>query len=271
MTEMTDMTGYADAGASPGLVADDIVMRFAGLLALDGVSLEAPVGRVTGLIGPNGAGKTTMFNICGGFQRPTSGRVLFEGGDITSLSATKRARKGIGRTFQRLELFRSLTVVENIELAAECRSLSDGPLAQLGMTRNRAAARRTVRETTERLIDELALTDVAHTVCAQLSTGHGRLVELARTLASDPSLLLLDEPSSGLDSEESVRFGEVLRSVVTDRQIGVLLVEHDMKLVLDLCEWIYVIDFGKPLFEGTAAGVRESELVRKAYLGSVEV
>ena len=250
-----------------GLLAQDIQMRFSGLVALDGVTLEAPRGRITGLIGPNGAGKTTMLKVCGGFLRPTQGGVFIDGEDVTTSSATARARRGVGRTFQRLELFRSLTVRENVALAAEGRLISDGPFAQLGITRNSRAARAANRELTDRLIEDVGLADLADRATGELSTGHGRLVELARTLASRPTAVLLDEPSSGLDPVESARFGGILRKVMDENDVALLLVEHDMNLVLSLCEWIYVIDFGRPIFQGTADGVRHSPEVQAAYLG----
>jgi ABC-type branched-subunit amino acid transport system ATPase component len=253
------------------LRADSIVMRFAGLSALDGVTLEATGGRITGLIGPNGAGKTTMFNVCGGFLRPTSGTVSIDGVDVTSESPTRRARRGIGRTFQRLELFRSLTVRENIAIAAEGRFVGDGPLSQLGVSRHGAEERRLVADATAEVIDALRLGDIADISAERLSTGQGRLVELARALASRPQILLLDEPSSGLDSAESDRFAATLRAVMSRYDLAMLLVEHDMKLVLSLCDWVYVIDFGTPIFEGTADGIRHSDEVRAAYLGKVAV
>jgi ABC-type branched-subunit amino acid transport system ATPase component len=250
-----------------GLAAQDIQMRFAGLVALDGVTLDAPRGRITGLIGPNGAGKTTMFNICGGFLHPTQGRVFIDGHDVTSSSPTERARRGVGRTFQRLELFRSLTVRENVALAAEGQRIGDGPFSQLGITGNGRAAQAAQRELTDRLIAETGLSGLADRPAGELSTGHGRLVELARTLASQPTVILLDEPSSGLDPVESARFGEILRRVMDTNGVGMLLVEHDMNLVLSLCDWIYVIDFGRPIFSGTPDDIRRSPEVQAAYLG----
>jgi len=186
---------------------------------------------------------------------------------VTTSSATARARRGVGRTFQRLELFRSLTVRENVALAAEGRLISDGPFAQLGITRNSRAARAANRELTDRLIEDVGLADLADRPTGELSTGHGRLVELARTLASRPTAVLLDEPSSGLDPVESARFGGILRKVMDENDVALLLVEHDMNLVLSLCEWIYVIDFGRPIFQGTADDIRHSPEVQAAYLG----
>jgi ABC-type branched-subunit amino acid transport system ATPase component len=173
----------------------------------------------------------------------------------------------MGRTFQRLELFRGLSVRENVALAAEGRFIGDGPLSQLGLVHNGRASRKENREITDGLLEEVGLTGVADRVAGELPTGHGRLVELARTLATQPSIILLDEPSSGLDPVESARFGGILSGVMEQRDLAMLLVEHDMNLVLSLCHWIYVIDFGKPIFEGTPDDIRSSPEVQAAYLG----
>jgi ABC-type branched-subunit amino acid transport system ATPase component len=250
-----------------GLLATDIAVHFGGLIALEGVSVEAPPGRITGLIGPNGAGKTTMFNVCCGFQAADKGTVTLDGVDITSESPARRARLGIGRTFQRMELFRSLTVRENVELAAESLHMSDDPLTQLGLRGGGRKIRAEAAEVADELLATTGLTPVAGRAAGEVSTGQGRLVELARALARSPRSLLLDEPSSGLDVAESVAFGDVLADLVSRRGIGILMIEHDMSLVLGICNWIQVLDFGKPLMAGTPDEVRNSEEVRAAYLG----
>ena len=250
-----------------GLVAADIVVRFGGLVALDGAGVEARRGRITGLIGPNGAGKTTLFNVCCGFQRAHSGTINFDGVDLAHLSPPARARLGVGRTFQRMELFGSLTVRENVELAAEAVHIGSDPLTQLGVVKGGKALRDEVREEAAALIDEVGLGGVAEKLAGEVSTGHGRLVELARALARRPTVLLLDEPSSGLDAAESRGFGGLLERLVEERMLGILLVEHDMSLVLEICDWIHVLDFGRPLLSGTPAEVRASDDVRAAYLG----
>jgi ABC-type branched-subunit amino acid transport system ATPase component len=250
-----------------GLVANSVVVRFGGLVALDGVGLEAPPGRITGLIGPNGAGKTTIFNVCCGFQEADEGQVLLDGHDITKGSPAHRARRGIGRTFQRMELFRSLTVRQNVSLAAESLHVGADPLTQLGLVGGRRKVRDEVAEVTEDLLAATGLTPVAQRLAGEISTGQGRLVELARALARRPRILLLDEPSSGLDVAESAGFGQLLVNLVADRGIGILMIEHDMSLVLNICDWIQVLDFGRPLMAGTPAEVRDSEEVRAAYLG----
>jgi ABC-type branched-subunit amino acid transport system ATPase component len=250
-----------------GLVAQDVVVRFGGLFALDGVNVAAPPGRITGLIGPNGAGKTTMFNVCCGFQRTERGHVFLDGREITKLGPHRHFGLGLGRTFQRMELFGSLTVRENVELALESLSIQDEPLSQLGLRHGGPKARREVKEAASEVLELTGLTALADSPAGALSTGQGRLVELARALARRPRILLLDEPSSGLDVAESARFGDLLVEIVAHSGVGILLVEHDMSLVLRICEWIHVIDFGKPLFDGTAAEVRASATVREAYLG----
>jgi ABC-type branched-subunit amino acid transport system ATPase component len=250
-----------------GLTAKGVVVRFGGLVALDGVSVEAPPGRITGLIGPNGAGKTTMFNVCCGFQTADAGAISLDGLDITKESPARRARLGIGRTFQRMELFRSLTVRENIELAAESIHIAPDPMTQLGIIGSPRKVRTEVKEVAGDLLDVTGLNPVADRLAGEVSTGHGRLVELARALARRPRILLLDEPSSGLDVAESAAFGELLVDVVAQRGLGILMIEHDMSLVLNICDRVQVLDFGRPLMVGTPQEIRDSEEVRAAYLG----
>jgi ABC-type branched-subunit amino acid transport system ATPase component len=260
------MSGPRGAAA---LVADGLVVRFGGLVAVDGVSLEAPAGRITALIGPNGAGKTTTFNVCSGFLRPDEGTVTFDDVDVTRVSAARRARLGLGRTFQRLELWSTLSVRRNVELAAESLHIGDNPLSQLGLAGRSRRIRRQAREQADELLDLVGLSEVADRPAGLLSTGQGRLLELARALARRPRLLLLDEPSSGLDVAETEAFGRLLQQVVADGGLGVLLVEHDMDLVLGISQWIYVLDFGRPLMAGAPEAVMASDIVRQAYLGSL--
>lgn len=250
-----------------GLVASGIVVRFGGLVALDGVDVAAAPGRITGLIGPNGAGKTTMFNVICGFQTANAGSVELDGADITRESPASRARIGLGRTFQRMELFRSLTVRENIALAAESIHVGDDPLSQLGVVNGGRRVAREAGEVADELLVATGLEAFGDRLAGEVSTGQGRLVELARALARRPQMLLLDEPSSGLDGRESEAFGQLLVDAVAERGIGILMIEHDMNLVLSICDPIHVLDFGKPLMVGSPAEVRASSLVRDAYLG----
>ncbi|HEY3240520.1 MAG TPA: ABC transporter ATP-binding protein [Acidimicrobiia bacterium] len=248
-----------------GLVVSDLVVRFGGLVAVDGVNLHAPPGRVTGLIGPNGAGKTTTFNACSGLLRPTEGRVHLDGEDVTSASPPARAQRGLGRTFQRMELFDSLLVRENVALGREAGLAGSRPWHHL---RARSADRDAIRAATEDALELCGIRDLAERRPADLSTGQRRLVELARVVAGGFRLLLLDEPSSGLDHSETDRFGDVLRHLVDERGTGLLIVEHDMALVMRVCNYLYVLDFGRPIFDGEPEAVVASDVVRAAYLGS---
>jgi ABC-type branched-subunit amino acid transport system ATPase component len=246
----------------------ELSVRYGGHLAVDRISLTAPKGRITGLIGPNGAGKTTTFNACSGLLRPTSGTVELFGEDVTSRSAHQRAQRGLGRTFQRMELFDSLTVAENVALGREAGLAASTPWRHVFGRRADTAA---VHAAVEEAVAACGIGALRGRRPADLSTGQRRLVELARCIAGGFSIMLLDEPSSGLDKAETERFGAILRGLVGDRGVGILLVEHDMALVMSTCDFIHVLDFGKPIFEGTASEVARSELVRAAYLGSEAV
>jgi ABC-type branched-subunit amino acid transport system ATPase component/branched-subunit amino acid ABC-type transport system permease component len=262
-------TAAVQPGAAGGsLRARDIRVRFGGLVAVDGVSIEAPQGRITGLIGPNGAGKTTMFNACSGLIAPSRGVVTINDHSVSRLGPAARARRGLGRTFQQMELFDSLTVRENVELGAEGGNAGPNPVRHLTSS---PRTRRRVRDRASEAIARCDLTDLADRTAGSLSTGQRRLVELARCLAGPFRIMLLDEPSSGLDRAETVRFGEILQQAVAERGIGILLVEHDMALVTDICDYIYVLDFGKPIFQGSPAEVMSSPVVKAAYLGDDEV
>ena len=248
-----------------GLTVTSLQVRFGGLVAVDDVSFEAPLGRITGLIGPNGAGKTTTFNVCSGINREAGGHVTLRGLDITNRSASTRARLGLGRTFQRMELCDSLTVFDNVALGHE------GPTAGARLIGQMVAFPAERAETLQSAASALELCGIAHLADQQagsLSTGERRLVELARCLAGPFDLLLLDEPSSGLDHSETAAFGDVLLRIRAERGCGILLVEHDMALVMRICDHVYVLDFGRMLFEGTASQVAASPEVRAAYLGS---
>ena len=245
-----------------------LTVRFGGLTAVDGVSLEAPRGRITALIGPNGAGKTTTFNACTGLLAPSSGRVLLDGADVSGLPPQVRARRGLGRTFQRMELFDSLSVRENVALGREGRFADKRPWNHL---LSRRAERDVVALSADEAMEMCGIGALSSRRPVDLSTGQRRLVELARVVAGGFDMLLLDEPSSGLDKTETRGFAGVLRDLVQQRGVGILIVEHDMSLVLGTCGYIYVLDFGKPIFQGTAQEVASSELVRAAYLGSDDV
>jgi ABC-type branched-subunit amino acid transport system ATPase component/branched-subunit amino acid ABC-type transport system permease component len=250
--------------ATAGLMVRDLSVRFGGVRAVNSLSLDVPTGRITGLIGPNGAGKTTTFDVCSGINRRAAGRVVLHGNDVTRLPPGARARHGLGRTFQRMQLCDSLSVAENVALGLEAGFAGAHVLRQVVAS---PAQRRTTAAGTLAAMELCGITGLADRQVGTLSTGERRLVELARCLNGSFDVLLLDEPSSGLDREETVRFGELLTRVVRERGCGILLVEHDMSLVLDVCSYVYVLDFGELIFEGDPGSVRESKTVRAAYLG----
>lgn len=230
------------------LDVSNVIVRFGGVMAVVDASLSADPGRVTGLIGPNGAGKTTLFNVITGVQPPTGGRVHFADQDITGLAPHRRARLGMARTFQRLELFWTLSVFDNIRVAAELARRNDS---------SAVAAE---------VLERLGIAHLSDAIAGELPTGSARLVEVARALALEPRLLLLDEPASGLDERETLAFGELLRSLVTDG-LAIVLVEHDMSLVMDVCDHIFVLDLGHVIASGVPAEVKEHPAVLDAYLG----
>jgi branched-chain amino acid transport system ATP-binding protein len=227
----------------------NVTVRFGGHVALDDVSLSAAPGEVTGLIGPNGAGKTTLFNVVTGLLAPQRGSVRLDGEDVTRLAPYRRARRGLARTFQRLELFGLLTVRENVELAVSVRGRRPGP-------------------GTGEALDLVGLSDMADVRADELPTGKARLVELARALATGPRALLLDEPASGQDESETEAFRRVLLAVAA-AGIAVVLVEHDVQLVMRTCARVHVLDFGQVLAVGTPSEIQANRAVLDAYLGAV--
>ena len=236
------------------LEASGITVRFGGITAVDDASIGADVGTITGLIGPNGAGKTTLFNVITGLQPPTRGRVRFRGNDVTKATPNARAKAGMGRTFQRLEAFGSLTVRENVLVAREIH------LGTRGMFGRKQDA------IVDELLERVGVTRYATQRADSVPTGTARLVEMARALAIEPKLLLLDEPSSGLDEAETESFGLLLRALALDGT-AILMVEHDMDLVMGVCDLIHVLEFGKVIASGTPAEIRSDRKVQAAYLG----
>ena len=233
------------------LEANGVTVAFGGNRALDGVTMTAERGQITGLIGPNGAGKSTLFDVVCGLRRPSSGQVLLDGTDVTRMGPARRARHGLARTFQRLELFGRLSVRDNLLVAAE-----------LGPERRRAG------RVVEDILARLGLAEVAGRAADALPTGLGRLVEVGRALALHPGFFLLDEPAAGQDGEETGRFAALLRTLAAEGT-AVVLVEHDMSLVMSVCDLVHVLDLGKIIAVGPPAMIRTDETVLAAYLGDV--
>jgi branched-chain amino acid transport system ATP-binding protein len=238
------------------LEIEKITVRFGGNVALDKVSMALEPGRVTGLIGPNGAGKTTLFNVVTGLLPAQEGRVVLDGRDVTKAPPYKRAQLGLARTFQRLELFTSLSVRDNIRVAGDIRNA-------WGLGGRFDAA-----EEAERVIELVGLGDIADRDVTAIPTGQARVVELARALMTRPTVLLLDEPASGQTEHETAQFGHLLRRLAEHDDLAVCLVEHDMSLVMDACATIHVLDYGKVIAVGTPEDVRGDERVVEAYLGT---
>ncbi|MFD8975457.1 ABC transporter ATP-binding protein [Streptomyces sp. NPDC059593] len=237
------------------LHATGVGVRFGGVHALRDVTVSVRPGEVCGLIGPNGAGKTTLFDVLSGIRRPDGGSVAFAGEDITRRSPAWRARHGIRRTFQRQQLFGQLTVADNLMVAQDWRG-GLGPGAR--RHRDRAAA----------VLRECGLDELTDAYAGALPVGQARMVELARALADPPRVLLLDEPASGTTAEERRRLAAVVRHMAQEEKCAVLLVEHNVPFVMELCSRVVVLDLGRVLAEGTADEVRADPAVREAYLGT---
>src|SRR3954453_1189343 len=243
------------------LNGDALRVTYGGVTAVDDVDLAVPEGKVVGLIGPNGAGKTSIIDALTGYHTPAAGRVTFEGQDITSLRAHLRARRGLVRTFQSVELFDDLTVEENLLVASQrmgvLKALRD-LLMPIGAH---------PRDDVDWALDLCGLTDVADRLPTELSHGRRKLVGVARALAQRPRLVLMDEPAAGLDTDESEELGRHLRAL-PGVGVTVLLVDHDMSLVLSICDEVVVLDFGRVIARGTPEEIRNDEAVVAAYLGT---
>ena len=250
------------------LRAEDMTKRFSGIVALRDVSIEVAEGERVGLIGPNGAGKTTLFNCMLGVLRPDGGRVFVGDTEVSAMPVHRRARLGIGRTFQRIELFPDSTVREHLLIAERARR-GDGRLWKDLLGRGRPHADEVARS--DRVLELLGLGPVAEEPIERLSLGQGRLVEVGRALMTDPKVLLLDEPSSGLDRSETATLAATLLEVQAEHGFAVLLVEHDVEFVSSFTERAYVLDFGELIMEGPTREVMASDVVRSAYLGDVGV
>lgn len=255
---------------TPAIEARNVTVRFGGLVALSDVSLSVPPAAIVGLVGPNGAGKTTLFGVLSGLLNPQAGDVFLGGKKVTNASPSKRSRLGLARTFQQLELFMGLTVREHVVLGYRVRNQRNRLWSDLLTAGALHAESDAEKERVDRLVDLLGLTGVANTAASVLPLGTARRVEVARALATGPSIVLLDEPSSGLDGHETSQLGAALRTVVEEEKVSLLLVEHDVAMVLGLSSEVAVLDFGVRIAYGTPDEIRNDPAVRAAYLGDDE-
>jgi branched-chain amino acid transport system ATP-binding protein len=254
-------------GPAPVLELHDITVHFGGIAAVDGVSLEVRAGEVCGLIGPNGAGKTTLFDVVSGVRHPDRGRVLLDGREITHWTAVTRARRGLRRTFQRVQTYGWLSVEDNVLAALEWDGGGGGLLADLVAFPTRRARERARRARVAEALELCGLTAVRREPAGSLPIGLARMLELARAIVDSPRVLLLDEPTSGLDDTEMARLGERIQSIRAEQSCAVLLVEHDVSFVMGRCDRIVVLDLGRLLAVGRPKEIQENVAVRAAYLG----
>jgi len=246
------------------LSLEGVTRRYGGLVAVDTVDLDVAEGGVTAVIGPNGAGKTTLFNLVSGFQKPNAGRIVFAGEDITMRLPEQIAASGLVRTFQLVQLFQNLSVLENIQVGCHLHTRG-GIFSALMRSRATRETEREVDARARELLDFVGLEGAADSEARALAYGQQRLLEIARALAAKPKLLLLDEPAAGLSADESKRLSAAIRDIAR-RGTTVLLIEHDMKLVMNTADTIAVMDFGRKIAEGTPAAIRENPAVITAYL-----
>ncbi|MDI6692704.1 MAG: ABC transporter ATP-binding protein [Anaerosomatales bacterium] len=248
----SDVSSMPDSSQASTFEVRNLKKHFAGLKAVDGVSFSVRTGEILGLIGPNGSGKTTLVNVVTGLLPATEGSILLDGEDLTRRPAHDRARKGLARTFQTVRLFGQMTVLENVEAA----------VVSTGHRRRHAASQ------AMEVLADLGLADQAHRLAREIPFGHQRKLEIARALAMRPKFVFLDEPAAGLNEQESDELDDLLRRIPGQYSVGLVVIEHDMRLMMNLCPRLHVLNYGKTIAEGTPDEVRSNHEVVTAYLGS---
>lgn len=248
---------------------ENVVMKFGGVVAANNLNINVEKGKITALIGPNGAGKTTAFNVITGVYSPTSGNVYYNDEKITGLSPDKITKRGIARTFQNIRLFNNLTVLDNILIATHLNVKSNFISSAVRMPRSVWEEKHMVKKS-EELLDKLGLLEVKNEVSSSLPYGQQRRLEIARALATDARLLLLDEPAAGMNPHETMKLTEFIRSIREEFDLTVFMIEHHMDLVMEISDKIYVLDFGQLIAEGTATEIKNNPRVIEAYLGVEE-
>ena len=250
----------------PLLLTRDITLHFGGITALDSVDMAVKPGEIVGVLGPNGAGKTTLFNVVSGFLRPDKGEIELDGAELTGLMPYERVAAGLGRTFQQVRLFQNLTLFENL-LVAQHRHLSSNALAAMLRLPSWRRDEKHARKRVDDILSMVNLRPWADSYPTQLSYGTMRFLELASVLSLQPKVLLLDEPASGIQQKEVEALGPMLKRIRDDTGCSVMLIEHDMGLLLGVSDWVYALDFGKVIAEGTPDRIVQEDRVLESYLG----